>query len=95
MSYPKSYGFLYKNESSNPEAPISTGKLEITDEQMERLTALKKAGEEMELDLGCWRKTSAKGNDYLSLKAEAPRLPEGTSAAPASEPEFHDDKLPF
>lgn len=73
MNYPKSKGFLMKNDRKEQEThPDATGKLEISAEQLEVLNQMLADGVEPTLQLGAWRSEAQQtGKPYTSISAQA------------------------
>ena len=77
-------GALFPNGMKKTEShPDFRGTLEISTDLLKVLLAQAKAGESIKMDLGAWKKQSAKGG-FLSLKASPPYIK--AQEAPKQEP---------
>lgn len=70
---PQSRGFLMANrtKSLGSKQPDMKGKMDITNEQLDKLIEMRNKGIEMSLQVSAWHAKSKSGNDYISLSCQA------------------------
>ena len=77
--YPKSDGCLWINDKKgNDKLPDFRGKITVTKEQVKKLIEQDKAGLEMTLSTGAWKRRSKAQSNYLFLSTEV-YIPETSS----------------
>jgi len=76
-NYPKSEGAMFINaQKADERHPDFRGNVEITKEQIEKLIEMGRAGMEVKLQIGAWKRLSKAGKKYLYISAEA-YMPDG------------------
>lgn len=76
-------GILFANKKQSDKAPDFKGEVELSAEVVKYLIDNLKGGKPAKLDLAGWHRTSAKGTQFISLKASKPYVRDG---APANRP---------
>lgn len=73
-------GILFANQKQSEKAPDFKGDIEFSAEVVKYLVDNLKAGKPAKLDLAGWHRKSAKGTQFISLKASKPYVREGAPA---------------
>ena len=95
----QSDGAIYINKyKQNEKQPDWTGKVVLDKKLLKALVEKVKGGEEAEMRVALWDRTSKIGNDYKYARLDIPqqqKQPEPTPVVEEAKPELSDDDIPF
>ena len=96
----QSDGAIYTNNyKQNDKQPDWTGKVTLDKNLLKALVEKVKGGEEAEMRVALWDRTSKNGNEYKYARLDIPQPQKQTEPTPPvveeSKPELSDDDIPF
>ena len=95
----QSDGAIYTNNyKQNQKQPDWTGKVVLDKKLLKALVEKVKGGEEAEMRVALWDRTSKNGNDYKYARLDIPQQQKQAEPTPVVEeakPELSDDDIPF
>ena len=95
----QSDGAIYINKyKQNEKQPDWTGKVVLDKKLLKALVEKVKGGEEAEMRVALWDRTSKNGNDYKYARLDIPQQQKQSEPTPVVEeakPELSDDDIPF
>ena len=78
-------------KKTNPNQPDFKGHIVLSPESVKALMASVQVGTPPKVEFAAWKKTSAAGKPYLSLKPDTPRPMTQAAPAPRQAPRIDDD----
>tara|TARA_B100001057_G_C22616169_1_gene858544 strand:+ start:83 stop:424 length:342 start_codon:yes stop_codon:yes gene_type:complete len=88
---PQSDGAIYQNNyKKTDKQPDWTGKLEIHKDTLKELVEKVRGGEQAELRVALWDRTSKNGNDYKYARLDIPMKPKTETRS--EEPQFNTEE---
>ena len=96
----QSDGAIYTNNyKQNDKQPDWTGKVTLDKNLLKALVEKVKGGEEAEMRVALWDRTSKNGNEYKYARLDIPQQQKKAEPTPPvveeSKPELSDDDIPF